>query len=434
MHAAARLWATTALQRSRARVALALAAFVVLLAAIPAASASASPEASSAALPVGGLTALAPAELDGLLEEVPLTETTIPVGTLEVPRLAKLIAELPGITQLSGVKHVGGRAGLEEKIVKAIKDLLAEEEELEELVGGFDLEALLEERLEAAEEAVESELGRSLEEVLDEGLESLTLSELLSRLLGQAAHPTVLADRLFGAIEPEELEEALGTQLSGEAFTRMDLAEVAAETGESSAQLAEKLGQTPSELPGTAIALIKPLANGQVLAVFGGARGLAYGLIGTRPVTQEAEEPEEPPAGSSGPGMGDGTPESPVGNGALTSTSASTSAPAPSTLPLITTAPPVVGRIKILSHRAKGASVTIVLELPAAGRLTVHGSNLASVSRTATRAERLTLRVGASKAGAASLHKRHLLKVKLQAFFRPARGTPSSATLAVALR
>jgi hypothetical protein len=435
MHAAARLRATAALHGSRAPAVLAVAALVVLLAVLPAASADASPDASPAALPAGGLTALAPAGLDGLLEEVPLNETTIPVGTLEVPRLAKLIAELPGISQLSGVKHVGGRAGLEEKIVKAIKELLTEEEQLEELVGGFGLEVLLEERLEPAEEAVEKELGRSLEEVLDEGLESLTLSELLSRLLGQAAHPTVLADRLLGAIEPEELEELLGTQLSGEAFTRMDVAEVAAETGESSAQLAEKLGQTPTELPAAAIALIKPLANGQVLAVFGGTKGLAYGLVGTRPVTSEPEEPEEPAGGSSGPGNGTGTPESPAGNGTLTSSTATSFTPAPaSALPLITTAPPVLGRVKILSHRINGASVTIVLELPAAGRLTVRGSNLAGISRTATRAGRLSIRVTTSKAGATSLRKRHLLKVKLQVSFMPARGTPSSAALAVALR
>jgi hypothetical protein len=78
--------------------------------------------------------------------------------------------------------------------------------------------------------------------------------------------------------------------------------------------------------------------------------------------------------------------------------------------------------------------VTLVLQIPAAGKLTLRGNGLKTLARAAASAGRARIRISASSAGLASLHKHGRLKVKLQASFKPSSGSPSSATLAIELR
>ena len=73
---------------------------------------------------------------------------------------------------------------------------------------------------------------------------------------------------------------------------------------------------------------------------------------------------------------------------------------------------------------------TLVVEVPAAGSLKISGKDVTSVSRKAAGAERLTLHITLTRAGA-SLRRRHHLKVELTAAFTAVGGSRSSATTTV---
>jgi hypothetical protein len=429
---------------------------------------------ASVTVPPGGIAEVPPVQLDELLAQAQLGEEGIPLNALETSLLAKILEERPGISALASVNGLGGAAGVKRALVKAIGEAVEEDDELGELLEfglAIDFEEHLEDAFEESgvseqpggpedlEEAVERALGKDPEEVIEEGLGSLTLDELLSRLVREGSHPVRLTGALFRAIEAEELEEVLGTTLSAEPFSRADVAEVAQAIGITPTELAAKLGDTPSELPETAIALLTPLHNGQSLGVFGGLQGLSFGLIGTapppveEPEEPEEEEPEEPaeveeptesPAGSSSFGETAGS-----GSGATSAGgSAALANPAPALLgsttqpPSAAAQPPAAvqrqgapaAKLKILSHRLDGHTLTIVLQVPAAGRLTVRGKDLRGVHRNVARAEHLTLTTGASVAGAASLREKHRLKVELHASLRTSDGSSASTTLALVLR
>jgi hypothetical protein len=91
-------------------------------------------------------------------------------------------------------------------------------------------------------------------------------------------------------------------------------------------------------------------------------------------------------------------------------------------------------RIEILSRKVKVDAITLVVQVPAAGRLTVSGGGVKSVSKQSEEAERVTLRTVLTKAGAASLRRHgHRLKLKLKASFEEVAGTRASATTTVAI-
>jgi hypothetical protein len=406
---------------------------------LPALPATVSADSSPAVLPAGGVAVVSPAALDELLGEAPLGAGGVPLSALEVPLLSKRLIALPGISTLKSVNGLGGTKGVEGAIVAALGELADERQSLAELVGEDELATDLEEQLEAVyekskfakeheevefEEAVEKALSKGPEEVIDEGLNTLSLSTLLSRLLAEAVHPAALIGAVFAAVEPEELEELLGTTVSDEPFTSTKVSPVAAELGVTPAELAEKLARQPAELPGTAIALLEPLTNGQVLGVFGAGDGLAFGLIGTRPVS---EEPEPEPIGGSNPGASK-TP-------ALTTSTPAAVSPAPAP-PVFTfgSAPAATAKLKILSHKVRGATVTLALQIPAAGKLTVRGPGVRSYRHTIARAEHVTIKLTASSAGAAALRRHHRLTVRLRASFRAASGASSTATVTVQLQ
>jgi hypothetical protein len=418
---------------TRLRAAVGLLALSAMLAAVPAAQAQA-----------GGVNPLPSPALEELLGEATLGGAGIPLAALDVPALATILTEQPAIGELETVKGLKGSVahGIEE----AIEEVGADEEELEELVGAFglafDLEGHLEAIYEASpdgqkagapefEEAVEKALGKSPEQAIDEGLEALSLGELLSRLLNRASDPSALIGEIFGAAEQESLDELVGASLSGAPFSRASVGEVAAALGETPTALAETFGAAV-QLPEAATALTALVKDGRDLSVFAATKGLDFALIGT----ESSEPPSEPGGG--------GTPPAPVipggGTGPVATTPATGTPPpppptsSPSTLAPGASTPANTPKVKILSHRVKGDTVTVLFQLPAAGRLVLRGSDVKLATRTIARAGHASLTTHVTAVGIAALRKHHRLAVKLRATFTPMAGTPSAATITVELR
>jgi hypothetical protein len=419
---------------SHACAALAACVPCMLLAALPAAGADAEdgPRPAIVTLPSGGITALPAGEIVTLLGEAPLGSGGIALGTLEPAVLAKLLFERPGISAFVGV---GGAQGLtsarvEHAIEAALAELVGENEELKELLGEDDLSIDLEEQLEEAyeasaagkkagapefEEAAEEVLKRTPGAAIDEGLESLNLDELLGLLFAKAHEPARLAAALFATTEQEPLDELLGSPLGGDPFAQSSVAEAATAIGISEAELAAKLGQSGADLTGR-IVLSTPLANTRALGVFDATDGLAFGLIGKAAEPGAGSAPTHPPPGETGGGTPGPTVTTPANQTPVAAPDRTEPAP-----------------FAILGHSVRGSVITLVLRIPAPGVLTLRGSGLRSVTRTLTRAGRLSIRIDASRAGIAALRKHHRLSVKVQASLRPTGAAISTRTISVKL-
>ncbi len=442
-------------------------ALVAALAAMPAgASASATPqdgagaggESAAITLPPGGIGQVSAENFDELLGEGELRPGSM-LSELEAPLLAKQLSRLHGIDALATVNGLGGSAGVEGAMLRAIERLAEEGEEIEELVGGFGLAFDFEEQLETLyeesdaaqqpgapetlEEAVEEALNRTPEEAIDEGLESQTLGELFSRLLAEAVHPEIVAATLLEAADEEELHELLGSTPRYEPFVTATAAEAAAAIGITRIELAEKLGKTQAQLPEGALALFTPLRDGRQLGFFAAKKGIAFGLVGEAPPSEEPEEPEEEEPEEEEPETGSGD-TSPSKSGGTTTSNASASASASSVSAPVQTGTPApqpaptstvsAARIKIVGHRAHGASVTLVVQVAAPGRLTVAGHGVKPAHRTLAHAGRYSVTLSATRAAVASLRSHRRLRFSLRASFAPTVGAPSLATSAVTLR
>jgi hypothetical protein len=432
-------------------------AMLTLLAALSAmpggasASASVTPQAGAGAepaalmLPPGGIGQVSAENLDELLGEGELRPGSM-LSELEAPLLAKQLSRLHGIDALATVNGLGGGAGVEQAMLRAIEQLAEEGQAIEELVGAFGLAVDFEEQLETLyeeseaaqqpgapetlEEAVEEALNRTPEEAIDEGLESQTLGELFSDLLGEAVHPEIVAATLLEAADEEELHELLGSTPRYEPFVTATAGEAAAAIGITRIELAEKLGKTQAQLPEGALALFTPLRDGRQLGFFAAKNGIAFGLVGEAPPQEEPEE-EEPETGS-----GDTSSKS---GGATTgnASASSVSAPAPTGAPPPQPAPAsalAAARIKIVGHRVRGASVTLVVQVAGPGRLSVAGHGVKPAHRTITHAGRHSVKLSATRAAVASLRSHHRLRLSLRASFTPTFGAPSLATSTVTLR
>ncbi len=419
----------------------------------PGARSSAGAERAALTFPPGGIGQLSASNLDELLGEDTLGSGGVALSALELPLLAKQLSHLPGIAALATVNGLGGNAGVEQAMLHAIEQLAVDGEPVEELVGGFGLAVDFEEQLEATyeasarahepgapetlEEAVEERLGRSPEEAIDEGLESLPLGELLSKLIGKAVHPEALVEALFVASDQEQLHEILGTALAGEAFVASTAGEAAAALAITPAELAQKLGRTPSQLPQSTVALFAPLHNGQQLGVFAAKQDLAFGLVGEAPPVEEegeeGEEEEQENAGGAGPSKSGGS-NPPAG--AVTSSAPPAAAAIASTVPVAPASPQAPAgpaKVRIVGHRINGATLTLTLVVSGAGRLTVSGHGISTIHRALAQAGRASVKLHITRTAAASLHRRHRLKLALRASFAPASGAPSAAVATVTL-
>jgi len=407
-------------------------ALIGVLAALPTAASASTPsqEASAAVLVEGQLSALTPEAVQELLAGVPVGEAGVPAGELDPGKLAEALAKLPGIEELSGLGGLGGTSGLEAALREALEGLLAGPTTLGELLSAETLAGPLVERLEAAlgvpvRPLIEGLLGEEPQEVLEGGLGSLDLSELLAKLLGSAENPSQLLDKLLEALNPATLESLLGTLPTGEAPKNLNVGELAGSLSQTPEALAEALGQAAGPLPATAAAVTRALEDGNELAALDGAEGLALALI---------SRAGEGVGGTGGSSAG-GVPGAGGSGGAPGSTTVIVASPAASAS-AAGARPASVGKVRILSRKVKGKRATIVVQVPAAGRLTLSGNGIKKVSREAAKAERMTLSTTLTPARSASLrkHRRKQTTVTLTAAFAPVGAAASKATTRVALR
>jgi hypothetical protein len=171
-------------------------------------------------------------------------------------------------------------------------------------------------------------------------------------------------------------------------------------------------------MPASDTALTAPLADGRTLGVIEGTKGLDLGTLSGG--TLGAGGGSSGGAGGAGGTGGSGTPGS--------TTTVPSSVPSQSSATPARSAKPTLAKVKILSRKVKGDVVTLVVQLPAAGKLLVSGRGVKKLSRQVKKAQRLTLRVVATKAEASLLHKhRRRVSLELEASFTPVSG-PSSAT------
>jgi hypothetical protein len=95
----------------------------------------------------------------------------------------------------------------------------------------------------------------------------------------------------------------------------------------------------------------------------------------------------------------------------------------------------IVGKLKIVRHTVKGRHATVVVQVPAAGVVTLAAKRVHKVRCEAARSERVTLSVALTRAAASALHRgHHLLKVALKVSFRPTSGSASAASVALSFR
>jgi hypothetical protein len=377
------------------------------------------------------------------------SSSPVSVSALSTPEVEKALSGIPledlSATELSellaGRLSTSPTANLKEALTKAIEGLANGGGTLGQLNGSSALASELETKLGGllSGELLGLLKGGTLASVLDSALGSLDSRELVGELLrsagesGQPLAPGQLLEQLLAVPGSETLEKLLGTSLTGEPVSVGTVKELAGQVGTSSQGLAEDFDTTSSELPASAMALTAPLANGKLLGVLGALEGVDVGTL--TPGSGGS-------GGSGGPGSSSGSDGGSGGVGGSGGGSGGSTAPGATTIvedlslpgesAASTHAAGAAGKIRILSHRVKGNTLTVVVQVPAAGRLRLLGKQLKSVSTQADAAERVTVRTVLTKAGAASLRGHaHRLRTKIELSFKPVSGTASSATASV---
>jgi hypothetical protein len=361
-------------------------------------------------------------ELRDVLVGAGLGESKVPLAAIDVRLLAHVLAGLPGLRDLHEVEGLEGQEGVEKTLERAIKMMIAgteakdPPEAFEELVGEFGLTFWIEKSLEStfqhspgtkkaevAEQAIEEQLGRREETIVIEGLNSLTPAELLGTLLAGGAHPETLAGALFAAADQPSLEQALGTAPGSAAFVSSTLTALAQSLEREPSTLIEALGL--AGLSPSSPVLERELPDGQKLALFASPSGVAFLLIGDAPAP-----PPAPPAPA---------PLAP--------------APAPSEHQVVATSSADIP-VRIVGHHLKGSVFTVILQVPAAGRLTLHSSGLRDARRTVRHSGRIAVRMDVSPRTEAMLRRRHALMLRIRATFTTKAGKRSSARVALLVR
>jgi hypothetical protein len=421
--------------------AIALAAFA------PAASAAqrSTGGASSTVVP-GGATALSATSLEELLANVRVGGAGgMTLGQLEAPVLANQLAAVSGVHALSGLPFLGGVSGLESALQQAIEKGVSAEAPLGQLLSAKGLAKGLTESLTSAigspaEPAVQLLLKKSVEEVLAEGFATTTVAGLLEAQLAQAKNPTQLAGAVMAAANPTTVHTLVGSAPTTEPVESVTLGELAVRLGITPQALAEALGKTTATLPASTPAAVSTLQDGRELALLRGVDGLTAGLL--TKATELPETLEETVGGvpggakgSAGAGGGTTVVDNTSSGGSTTIVAGSPATAPPSAAPSLHAATPVA-KLKLVSRRVKGSAVTLVLQVPAAGRLHVGARGMRSITRTLPRAGRVTVRIGLTKTRAAQWrrHGRRRLNVTLKASFVAVGGAKSSVATRVALR
>ncbi len=357
------------------------------------------------------ITAPPTAEVESVLGQTP-------VGSISPEELAAALSELEGLEGLQGAHP----ADLREALTKLVEELGVKGATLEELLGGGEatsiLKAKLTEVLGPLASKLEELLGGNTQQKLTEALESTDASELIEKLLGGSTEPQTLIAQILAALGPERLQSLLGSVLGGEPFSKETVEGLAAQLGTTPAALAAQLGKTAEQLPPTAMALTAPLTDGETLGVLGGAGGLTLGLIKGAGETVGA-------TGGSGASGGSGAPGGSGGSG----TGTTVMIPTPGTTPATGTAA-AAKKLRVISHKVKGTTATIVVEVPSAGKLSAGAKGVRSISRETAKSERVTLHPALTKADTTAVRKHHRrVKVPLKVSFKQTGGPSSSATV-----
>jgi hypothetical protein len=90
--------------------------------------------------------------------------------------------------------------------------------------------------------------------------------------------------------------------------------------------------------------------------------------------------------------------------------------------------------ISVVKTKAKPSSLLITLKATAAGTVKLSGVGLDTKIRKDVTAGKTTVKVGLTRAGLASLHSQHKLKIRLKASFTPSRGSGSSVSTTLTFR
>jgi hypothetical protein len=405
-----------------------LSGLFVLVAGLPSspAQASLSGPVPNVALPeVSGLSAN---QVQELLAGIPLED-------LSATQLSEVLSKLPGLSALPAGQ-------LQSALSTAIEGLAGKGDTLGQLNDPAELVSQLETKLKALLNPLELLnllKGESLGTVLGSGLGSPEPSQLLDGLLSASSNPEQLIEQLLADVNPGKLEALLGTTLTGAAMSKTTVGELAGKLGTTPEGFVSSLGSTTTELPASAMALTTTLTDGKELGVLDGLKELSLATV------------VEPKGGGAGGSGGSGSPggaggsSGPGGAGGEGGAGGGTSG-TPGSMTLVVDelggqgAGATAGvkatpeKVGIVARKVRHDVVTLVVRVPGAGRLTLAGHGVRSVSRQTSTAELVTLRTVLTRAAAASLrtHRRGI-KVRLTASFKPIDGSSSASATTVVL-
>jgi len=345
-------------------------------------------------------------ELASALVKLPAL-SAVPTGTLDsliglLPTNATLQDLLAEIKAATGVEITVGEA-----IGVALGDAVANPDILSHVLG--EVASLLQGTPQAG----------ALEALLTNLIGGLTPAQLtqLEGQLGASGSPAELAGTLLGKLANGELEGELATVLG-------DLGSTAATTGsEAASTLGMTAGKLASELGVGEEALNAASGTSTPLGSLGGVLDSLAGPAGLTLATEPST-----PGGTSTTNGGSTTTTSDT---SMTSMSASTTSPGIASPRKTSTAP---GKVKIISHRVKGHVLVLVVHVPSAGETTVSGAHAKRELRKTKAAKTMTFKVPLTDAAIADVRRRHKLKVKLTAAFKPASGAASAASATFEVR
>ncbi len=364
---------------------------------------------------------------------VPPTSTSevleaVPLGDLNVTELAELIAHRPGLKDLP-----------EGTLQTAIEEVLATLAKEGVTVGGLgepsELVSELEQTLKgllSPSELINLLKGQSLEEVLTKALGSLEPTKLVSEAVEKASHPEELVTQALSDVNPATLEQAVGSTLAGEPFSKTDVGELAGSYGTTTEGLEDALGTNSEKLPESAMALTAPLTDGKSVAVLDGAEGLTLATLA------RGEEAVGGAGGGGGSGSGGTAGNGGSGGAAGNGGSAGNGTPSSTTVVIDAAgsgsspaagSSSVAGKVKVISHKVHDGIATLVVQVPGPGTLSLSGHGVKSTSKQTAKSERVTITTSLTKAGTASKRRhRNGIAVALKVTFRPVSGAASTAS------
>ncbi|HEY2719045.1 MAG TPA: hypothetical protein VGI52_05395 [Solirubrobacteraceae bacterium] len=340
-----------------------------------------------ASLDIGAL-GLQPNQLASALAQIPALGA-LPAGTLE-----SVTAALPSNTPLSGLLSAielatGIKVSVGEVTQVVVGDPSADSSVLTGLLA------------DAASQLQGTPQGAQLAQLLENLLAGLSPDALqqLAGQLGIGGNLAELASTLEQKLAKDELLPALESLLS----------QLGTPIATTAGQLEGTLGTTPAALAnelGLPESLLNTLTG--VETPIGGTGGLLTALAGQNGTTL---------------GTVPGASTSTTNNSTTNNSTSTTMAPATAA----TAKKVAAGKVKILSHKVKGHTLTLVLQTPSAGQITVTAAHAKRVSKKVAKAMTTTLKVPLTKAGIAATKGRRKLNVKVKVAFKPTSGASSSA-------